>query len=369
MDGGSLSGGVRKPFSFGMYDLCVDEEFNHLYLSTRRHGIMRFRIVDTNCYFEDIVLDGCLDLSEMYGICCSSSHHQQQQQQLSHHQPQTPPQQHQLKQNGPSNQALTKLFPTCLTLIEDESLFKDTVRTTRRRRLVFYDRTTKQIVSIQVLINKTKNLNSDLKIKLTNNLFVKADLTSNRQSLLNGMYPSIKCSIFAGLTIEHKFPIRQMVSNGKEIICLFDDLNLINVYNLKTFLLLRTTAAAAAITTTATTTSTSSTAQAGATTLSTLASSSSSSRESLRKTTMCLTLSSDGLLYSTNGKSIFNLDYTDFKQKRRISPFVKKGENLANTFSWITILTNSKLVLLTDALQLEQSTLYILKPVNYKNLE
>ena len=177
---------------------------------------------------------------------------------------------------------------------------------------------------------------------------------SNKQILLSGMHPSIKCSIFAGLTLEQKFPVRQMVSNGKEIICLFDDLNLINVYNLKTLLLLRTTNAS-------TTTSTNSTTTTSTTT-------STSSREFLRKNTMCLTLSSDGLLYSTNGKSVFNLENTNFKQKHRISPFVKKGENLANTFSWITILTNSKLVLLTDALQMEQSTLYILKPVNSKNL-
>ena len=112
----------RKPFSFAAYDMCVDEEYNHLYLSTRKNGIMRFRIVDTNYYFEDLTLDGCLDLSELYA--CRQSIQQQQQE--------------------------FELFPTCLTLVEDESVFKDTVKTTKRRRLIFYDRTSKQIVSIQV---------------------------------------------------------------------------------------------------------------------------------------------------------------------------------------------------------------------------
>lgn len=309
---GVQGGVVRKPFSFAMYDLCVDEEFNHLYVSTRRHGIMRFRIVEhNNSYLDDIVLDGSLDLSEMHMTSNSSHHQNHQQQQINNH----------------------RIFPTCLTLVEDESsLFKDTVRTTHRRRIVFYDRTSKQIVSVQV------------------------DLASSKQSLLGGVHPSIRCSLCAGLTLEQKFPVRQMVCNARELICLFDDLNLINVYNLKTLLLLRTanTNTSSVPTTTTTTTTTGNHHH---------------QRESLRKNTMCLTLSSDGMLYSTNGKSIFNLDNLDFKQKRRISPFVKKGENLANTFSWITILTNSKLVLLTDALQMEPSTLYILKPVSSrKNL-
>lgn len=128
-----------------------------------------------------------------------------------------------------------------------------------------------------------------------------------------------------------------MVSTRDEIICLFDDLSLINVYNLKTLLFIRSNRAAGEPAT-----------------------------ESLRKNIMCLTLSSDGHLCSTNGKSIFSLDHVNFKQKKRISPFVKKGENLAHTFSWITILTNSKLVLLTDALQMEPSSLFVLITYNNK---
>jgi hypothetical protein len=258
-----------------MYDLCVDEEYDHLYVSTRKYGILRFQICDSNHYFEDISFDGVLDLSEL----CSG-----QQQNL-------------------------KLFPTCLTLVEDESLFKDTVKTSSKRRVIFYDRISKRIVSVQV------------------------DLISNKQQLVLAQ-PGIKCYINAGLTLDQQY-IRQMVSTGKEIICLFDDLNLINVYNLKTLQLIRTNRHE-------------------------------KNSKSLKKNTMCLTLDSDGYLYSTNGKSIFNLDYFDFKQKKRISPFVKKGENLSHTIAWMTILTNSKLVLLTDALQMETSMLFILKPVNNK---
>lgn len=106
-----------------MFDLCVDEEYNHVYVSTRKNGIMRFRIVDTNHYFEDIVLDGVLDLNELYACYLP---------------PQASP--------SPSNRPL----PTCLSLVEDESLFQETVKTTKQRRLIFFDRTSRKIVSIQV---------------------------------------------------------------------------------------------------------------------------------------------------------------------------------------------------------------------------
>ena len=96
---------------------------------------MRFRIVDTNYYFEDLTLDGCLDLCELNA--CRQSIQQQQQE--------------------------FELFPTCLTLVEDESVFKDTVKTTKRRRLIFYDRTSKQIVSIQVRFNTIFLFNSCIK--------------------------------------------------------------------------------------------------------------------------------------------------------------------------------------------------------------
>jgi hypothetical protein len=156
-------------------------------------------------------------------------------------------------------------------------------------------------------------------------------------------HPSIKCDIYAGLTLDQTFPVRQMVSTSRELICLFDDLNVINVYHLKTLLIARTNQQ--------------------------LSANGRATSESLRKNIMCLTLDSNGSLYSTNGKLICNLDYGDFKQKKRVSPFINKGEPLAHTISWITILTNSKLVLLTDALQMEPSTLYILKPVNSKHYD
>ena len=129
-----------------------------------------------------------------------------------------------------------------------------------------------------------------------------------------------------------------MVSTSDELICVFDDLSLINVYNLKTLQLKRTNRA--------------------------LIGMNEKRNKSLKKNVMCLTLDSDMNLYSTNGKSIFNLDYFDFKQKKRISPSIKKGENLSHTICWMTILTNSKIALLTDALQMENSMLFILKPAS-----
>lgn len=292
----------RKHFTFNIYDFCVDEEFNHLYLSTGKKGIMRFEIVENNHYFDDIIFDGYLDLSEL-------------------------------------NEQGSKIFPTCLTLVEDESLFKETVKKTLKRRLVFYDRMYKRIISIQVDVNKTKTVTN---------------------SSTNAGLQVIKCYVNAGQTLGQQ-NIRQMVSTSDEIICLFDDLNLIYVYNLKTLQLVRTNKNDAS--------SSNSTKHADGSSNSSEVTHRSLSSASLKKQTLCLTLDSDGYLYSTNGKSIFNLDYFDFKQKRRISPFIKKGENLSHSISWMTILTNSNLVLLTDAVQMENSILFILKPISSKFIE
>lgn len=258
----------RENFTYKIYDFCIDEENDHLYISTRKHGILRFNIVDDTHYLEDIVLDGRLDFSEMNNQ----------------------------DQNCP-------IFPTCLNLIEDESVFKQSMKTTGKRRLIFYDRISKRVISSQV------------------------DLTSQKGENMN----RINCNMNAGLTLEQQY-IRQMVSSSKELICLFDDLNLINVYDLKTLKLERTNRQ--------------------------------KNNKSCVKNLMCLTLDSDGLLYSTNGKSIFNLTFNDFEQQQRLSPLSKKGENLSHTITWMTLLTNSKLVLLTDALQMEKSALFILKPVS-----
>lgn len=97
------TGTGRKPFTFAMFDLAVDEELNHLYVSTRRYGIMRFRILDTNRYFEDITFDGCLDLSELFA----------------------------------SQQQSVLFFPTCLTLVEDETLFNKVFSCEFLRSLTF----------------------------------------------------------------------------------------------------------------------------------------------------------------------------------------------------------------------------------------
>ncbi|CAF0774454.1 unnamed protein product [Brachionus calyciflorus] len=258
--------GHRENFKNKIYDFCIDEENNHLYITTKEDGILRFSIRDTNHYLEDLVFDGRVDLSEMY-------------------------------------EQEEEIFPTCLSLIEDESMFKESMKTSGKRRLVFYDRISKRVITFQV------------------------DLTSQ---MSKENFSIIKCYLNAGLTIEKQF-IRQMVSTSSELICLFDDLNLINGYNLKTLQLTRTNQH--------------------------------QTKKSCKNTNMCLTLDSVGYLYSTDGKSIFNLDY-DFEQQKRIRPSLGKGNNLSHTITWITLLTNSKLVLLTDALQMENSLLFILKPVN-----
>lgn len=278
--GGSTT---REVFNFKIYDFCIDEDYNHLYLSTRRHGILRLNVTENNGhYFDEIVLDGKLDLSEELNL--NTDH----------------------------------FMPTCLNLIENEQLFKDSLVTTQKRRLLFYDRVSKRVISLQVDLAACSH--------------------SNDQSL--SVPNLIKCNVNAGLTLD-QFNVRQMVSTSDELICVFDDLSLINVYNLKTLQLKRSNR--------------------------TLIGQNERRNKSLKKNVMCLTLDSDNNLYSTNGKSIFNLDYVDFKQKKRISPSIKKGENLSHTICLMTLLTNLKLVLLTDALQMESSMLFILKPVNLTN--
>jgi hypothetical protein len=131
------------------------------------------------------------------------------------------------------------------------------------------------------------------------------------------------------------------MSSADELICLFDDLQLINVYNLRTLQLKRTNFDMVY------------------------------QQKQIKQINNvpsyninCLTLDSNYSLYSTDGECIFNFDYKEFKEKKRIRPLIKTGQNLSEIISLMTILTNAKLVLLTDALQLENSQLFILKPVN-----
>lgn len=267
----------REPFNFKVYDFCVDEDNDHMYISTKKHGILRFSISSKNFYFEDILYNGRLDLSELF-----------------------------------SAQNLSKCMPTCLNLIENENVFSDSMLITGKRRLIFNDRLFKRIICLQVDLTVEQNPMASFNEKLTSDL--------------------IKCDINAGLTLDQRF-VRQMVTTETELICLFDDLNLINIYDLKTLLLKRSNSKLINL--------------------------------SVRtKNSFCLALDSYDSLYSTDGECIFNLDYDEFKSSKRIRPLIKKGENLSHIISWMSILTNSKLVLLSDAVQMENSLLFILKPVN-----
>lgn len=275
----------RECFNFQVYDFCVDEENDHMYLSTKQYGILRFDIKNKNYYFEDILFNGRLDLSELF-----------------------------------SAQNMHKCQATCLNLIENEKNFSCSMKTTGKRRLIFNDRLFKRIISVQVDLNvqfnESQNFESNFSMKLRTNL--------------------IKCNINAGLTLDQRF-VRQMISTETELICLFDDLNLINIYDLKTLLLKRSNNKKINLT-------------------------------SRLKNSFCLALDSYDSLYSTDGECIFNLDYIEFKSNKRIRPLIKKGENLSHIISWMSILTNSKLVLLSDAVQMENSFLFILKPVTTNSL-
>jgi hypothetical protein len=263
----------REFFNFEMSDLCVDEENDHLYLSTSKHGILRFEIVKKNYYFEDLILNGRLDLSELF----------------------------------------KNFYPSCLNLIENESVFSDSMKTTNKRRLIFNDRLSKRIISIQI----------DLKI--VNNTTTLAD------KLINNL---IKCNINAGLTLDQQH-VRQMVSTDNELICLFDDLNLVNAYDLKTLVLKRTNNL--------------------------------KNNLSVNNYLFCLAIDSFNNVYSTDGECIFNLDSNNElkrKKSKKLKVFVdNEFKKLSHNIVMMSLMTNLKLVLLTDALQTEHSLLYILNPV------
>lgn len=127
---------TRESLNFQVYDLCVDEENDHLYLSTKQYGnynfsddpfkklsssfqnflgILRFKIKNKNFYFEDILFDGRIDLNELF-----------------------------IAQN------MNKCKPTCLNLIENENHFSDSMKSTGKRRLIFNDRFFNRIIIIQV---------------------------------------------------------------------------------------------------------------------------------------------------------------------------------------------------------------------------
>lgn len=254
------NGTNRLSFDFQVFDFCVDEDNDHLYISSEKFGIVRFNIVETSHYLEDIFLDGFLDLNEINENSISSS---------------------------------SNLFPTCLNLVEDESAFLHTIKTCGKRRLIFYERNQNRLVSLQV----------DLKSQTDRNL--------------------IKCDINMYLTLEPSLNLRQMVSVSEELICLFNDCSSLNVYNIKTLLLKRSNRATGT-----------------------------------RNNSRCLTVNSHGFLYSTDGKSIFEIDLSNFNQINR-SKFNFGNDKLC----WISLLANSKIVLLTDVLQMEKSTIYILNPV------
>lgn len=175
----------RHLLNFKVYDFLVDEEYDHLYMTTKKFGILRFKIIENNYYMEDLCFDGRVDLSEMYD----------------------------------EQSRVFKCRPTCLSLVENESVFKDSIKTTGKRRLIFNDNFTNRLISIQVDLISTQQQNSNY-----NNSFL------NDKTL-------IKCNINDGLTLDKQLgTAKQLVCTANELICLFDNCgsNIINIYNLKT---------------------------------------------------------------------------------------------------------------------------------------
>ena len=139
----------RVPFNFKIYDFCIDEDNDHLYLSTRRHGVLRFTITTQHShYFDEIVFDGKLDLCELSN--CDN------------------------------------YMPTCLNLIENECLFKDSMQSTGKRRLLLYDRVSRRIISLQVDLNAQSDAGGG----------------GDASSSLSNSQSMIKCNINAGLTLD-----------------------------------------------------------------------------------------------------------------------------------------------------------------------
>ena len=154
----------------------------------------------------------------------------------------------------------------------------------------------------------------------------------------------VRCECEWGVTVDKKLYPHQIVRSRNEIFCLLSDLSTIHFYNYETCTLVR------------------------------------DNRHSSRDCKLTMSyfcVDSDENFYTTNGHSFYAINVNTFKIYQKFKPRTRRvsdgplnssdsaSENMVNLFesiAFMQILNNGKLVLLKDAIQAENSELYILKP-------
>jgi hypothetical protein len=193
--------------------------------------------------------------------------------------------------------------PTCLTLFTSNN-------SNDYRILFFGDRLNKCLTSIKVSLKASNE---------------------NNEQLLS--YKKIKCEPLRSVTVDEKFYPSQILTTNDEIICLFNDLATIQIYDLNTYLPIRDNKEYV---------------------------NRKYSKLKLQLNYFCM--DSDYNLYTTNGHSFLSMNLKTLKFNQKFKPKINEAENFFESISFMNILTNGKLVLVKDAIQTENSELFIIKP-------
>jgi hypothetical protein len=146
-------------------------------------------------------------------------------------------------------------------------------------------------------------------------------------------YKKIKCEPLRSVTVDEKFYPSQILTTNDEIICLFNDLATIQIYDLNTYLPIRDNKEYV---------------------------NRKYSKLKLQLNYFCM--DSDYNLYTTNGHSFLSMNLKTLKFNQKFKPKINEAENFFESISFMNILTNGKLVLVKDAIQTENSELFIIKP-------
>lgn len=245
-----LIGTNRRYFNFKILGMTIDKEYSHLYISTSRSSIIRFKYDEI--FNSDLIFDGQLDLEEV-------------------------------KQTYGMN-------PSVLHMTIDKN---------HQRFLLFSDRSNNRVTSIRVSTESTVDR-------------------------------VIKCELIWGITVDSTFYVQQIITTHDELICLLNDFNTIIVYDLQTQKLKRDNRALA------------------------------------KSQVNYFFKDSNSVFYSTNGHSFHAFNIESFRVYQKLKPSSGcTNQILFESIIFMKILTNGKLVLVKDAIQTDNSELFILQPSFY----
>ena len=199
--------------------------------------------------------------------------------------------------------------PTCLNLLTSNTNSND------YRILFFGDRLNKCLTSIKVSLKATSTYDATEQFAYNN---------------------KIKCAPLRSVTVDEKFYPSQILTTNDEILCLFDDLATVQIYDLSTYLAKRDNKEYVTR---------------------------KNSKVKLRLNYFCM--DSDYNFYTTNGHSFLSMSIQSLKFYQKFKPMKNGNQLFFESISFMNILANGKLVLVKDAIQTENSELFIIKPEFY----